>query len=209
MSINLGKITLEKPQQSTRISLTKGGDIKVSLRWNKSPVQPKKGLFASLFSSGSGEIDLDLGVCVETTDGVKRLLDPLQSGFQRGDRGSLASAPYVLHSGDDRAGGGGEVLLVSGSSFTSIRQIWVYTFIYEGVARWMETDAVVTIEAPGQATIEIPMGRQTSGEMFCALAHLTFQSGTLDIQRLVTFHGDHESCDRQYGWGFRWSAGSK
>jgi tellurite resistance protein TerA len=209
MAINLGKITLEKTHESTRINLTKGGDIKVSLRWNRSPVQPKKGLFASLFGSGSGEIDLDLGVCVETTEGVKYLLDPLQGGFQRGDRGSLTSAPYVLHSGDDRAGGGGEVLLVSGSSSTSIRQIWVYTFIYEGVARWGETDAVVTIEAPGQAAIEIPMGRQTSSDTFCALAHLTFQSGSLDIKRLVTFHDGHLSCDQKYGWGFTWERGSK
>ena len=208
MAINLNKISLDKTSASAKIDLTKTAEVKVTLRWNKSGGQPK-GFFASLLGGGDKEIDLDLGACVELASGEKFLMDPLQSSFQAGNKGSLTAPPYILHSGDDRAGGGGEVIRIGGLSSSRIRQIWVYAFIYEGVARWSETDAVVIIEAPGQPTVEIPLGQQSSNQTFCALGHLAFAAGSLEAKRLVTFHGGHAECDTKYGWGFRWRSGSK
>jgi len=209
MAINTNKITLEKTSGPAKINLNKQGEIKVTLRWNKTPGGRSKGFWSNLLGSGEKEIDLDLGACVEISDGQKFLLDPLQQSFQRGNRGSLTSPPYLVHSGDDRAGGGGEVIRISGTSSSQVRQIWLYAFIYEGVARWSETDAVVLIEAPGQPTVEIPMGQQSSNQNFCALGHLVFTAGSLEVTRLVTFHGGHSDCDDTYRWGFRWRGGSK
>lgn len=213
MTLNLNKIRLEKPQETAKISLSKGGgDARIILRWNKHPggKQTGGGFLSRIFGGGANEeIDLDLGVCVELANGSKLILDPLQGYFQEGFHGSLSSEPYVLHSGDDRSGGGGEVLTISGSNSALVRQLWVYTFIYSGVARWMETDAAVEIQVPGQQPIEIPMGQQSSKETFCALAHIVLNDRELIVQRLISFHNSHESCDRRYGWGFNYTQGTK
>lgn len=209
MTINISKITLEKTSDPAKIDLNKSGEIKVTLRWNKTSGGQKKSFWSSLIGGGESEIDLDLGACVETTDGEKFLVDPLQQSFQRGNRGSLSSPPYLIHSGDDRAGGGGEVIRISAASASRVRQIWLYAFIYEGAARWSATDAVVLIEVPGQPPVEIPMGQQSSTHNFCALGHLAFSADSLVVKRLVTFHGSHSECDSTYQWGFRWREGSK
>jgi tellurite resistance protein TerA len=209
-------VILDKSGEKARISLDKKqavvGDIRINLRWSSGAPQKKAGFFASLFGGGgsAGGIDLDLGVFVEAVDGSKSILDPLQSAFQAGNRGSLSSYPWLLHSGDDRSGGGGEVVQVSGANIGKIRRIIVYTFIYEGAPAWRNTDARVTIEAPGCEPVDVRMGEQSDSRSFCALACLAIQNGEhIQVERLMTFHQGHHECDIEYGWGFRWTAGSK
>jgi tellurite resistance protein TerA len=31
----------------------------------------------------------------------------------------------------------------------------------------------------------------------------------VDVKKLITFHLGHSDCDRAYGWGMTWKAGSK
>jgi tellurite resistance protein TerA len=225
MAVNLNKITLDKPQAAAKLSLSKAlGDIKVNLSWKSGTPKPK-GFFQSLFGGGDddAEIDLDLGVFVELADGRKALLDPLQSPFKAGFRGSLSEAPFVHHSGDDRAGGGGETLMVSGKNADRISRIIVYTFIYvdrdkqvrlarqgKPMIQWSQTDAVVRLEVPGQSEVEVLMGQQGDDRTFCALAEVKFHEGqSVEVTRLMSFHDGHEDCDRRYGWGFQWSPGQK
>jgi len=207
---SLTKITLDKPQASARLTLTKGmSDLKVKLQWNAQPAQQKKGFFASLL--GPSSIDLDLGIFVELANGQKAIIDPLQFAHDSRRKGSLANEPYVLHSGDDRSGGGGELILVSGANISKIKRLVIYTFIYQGAPQWRGTDAHVHIEVPGQAPIDIVMGEQTDSRGMCALASIDVANGggSLDVRRLMTFHTGHDDCDRVYGWGFQWTAGSK
>jgi tellurite resistance protein TerA len=82
--------------------------------------------------------------------------------------------------------------------------------IYEGVARWSETNAVVTIKAPDNPDIVVEMGKQTDTRTFCAIADIVFDDNRgMTIKKLVSFHSGHEDCDRAYGWGMQYSAGSK
>jgi len=207
---SLAKITLDKPQATARLNLSKGlSDLKVKLQWNSQPAHQKKGFFASFL--GPSSIDLDLGIFVELANGTKSVIDPLQFVQDNRLKGSLAAAPFVLHSGDDRSGGGGETILVSGANIGKIQRLIVYTYIYEGAPQWRATDAHVHIEVPGQSAIDIVMGDQTDSRKMCALASIEVGGGgtTLDVKRLMTFHGGHSDCDSKYGWGFRWQDGSK
>jgi tellurite resistance protein TerA len=207
---SLTKITLDKSNAATRLNLSKGmSDIKVKLQWNSQPAQQKKGFFASLL--GSSTIDLDLGIYVELVDGKRFVIDPLQFAHDNSRKGSLSGVPFVLHSGDDRSGGGGELILVSGQNISRVKRLVVYTYIYEGAAQWRATDAHVHVEVPGQSPIDIVMGEQSDSRKMCALAQVEVGSGggTLEVKRLMTFHTGHDDCDRAYSWGFQWSAGSK
>mgnify|MGYP003219571092 FL=1 len=209
-------IILEKGGDTHRINLEKrenkslAGEIIINLDWNKG------GFFKGLFGKA---VDLDLGCFYELRNGQKSLIDGLQFSHGRGgDRhhvtrqGCYDNEPYIWHQGDDRGGGSssGEVILVNPTSVNEIKRIIVYTFIYEGVAKWSETNAIVKIKVPGYEDVVVEMGRQFSNKKFCAIAELNFGSdNSITVKKLVTFHDGHSGCDKQYGWGFNYSPGSK
>lgn len=209
-------IILEKGGDSHRINLEKPsgkpltGEIIINLDWNKG------GFFKNLFGNA---VDLDLGCFYELLDGKKMLIDGLQFSHGRGgDRhhqtrqGCYDNAPYIWHQGDDRGGGSssGETILVNPNGVSQIKRIIVYTFIYEGVAKWSETNAVVTVKVPGCDDVVVEMGQKYSNKKFCAIAQLDFGTdSSITVKKLVTFHNSHSDCDRAYGWGFNYSPGSK
>ncbi len=210
-------IELKKGGDTHRIDLTKrsggnlNGEIIINLDWSKG----KKGLFG-LFKSG---IDLDLGCYYEMRNGTKSVIDGLQFSHGRGGnrdqqtrQGCYSKPPYIWHNGDDRDGSSksGENISVNPAYINDIKKIIVYTFIYDGAARWMETDAVVKVSVPGAETVEVKMGQQSSERKFCAIAELDFNGdNSITVKKLVTFHNSHADCDRAYGWGMNWSPGSK
>lgn len=207
-------IILEKGGDSHRINLEKPsgkpltGEIVINLDWNKG------GFFKNLFGNA---VDLDLGCFYELRDGKKMLIDGLQFSHGRGgDRhhqtrqGCYDRSPYIWHQGDDRRGGLGETILVNPNGVSQIKRIIVYTFIYEGVAKWSETNAVVTVKVPGCDDVVVEMGQKYSNKKFCAIAQLDFGTdSSITVKKLVTFHNSHSDCDRAYGWGFNYSPGSK
>ena len=209
-------IILEKGGDSHRINLEKPsgkpltGEIIINLDWNKG------GFFKNLFGNA---VDLDLGCFYELRDGKKMLIDGLQFSHGRGGnrhhqtrQGCYENAPYIWHQGDDRGGGSssGETILVNPNGVSQIKRIIVYTFIYEGVAKWSETNAVVTVKVPGCDDVVVEMGQKYSNKKFCAIAQLDFGTdSSITVKKLVTFHNSHSDCDRTYGWGFNYSPGSK
>ena len=209
-------IILEKGCDSHRINLEKPsgkplvGEIVINLDWNKG------GFFKNLFGNA---VDLDLGCFYEMRDGKKMLIDGLQFSRGRGgDRhhvtrqGCYDHAPYIWHQGDDRGGSAssGETILVNPNGVGLIKRIIVYTFIYEGVAKWSETNAVVKVKVPGSDDVIVEMGQQDSNKKFCAIAQLDFGTdNSITVKKLVTFHDNHSDCDRVYNWGFNYSPGSK
>lgn len=209
-------IILEKSGDKHRINLEKGngrtltGEIVINLDWSKG------GFFKQMFG---GAIDLDLGCFYELCNGQKMLIDGLQFSHGRGgDRhhstrqGCYDRSPYIWHQGDDRGKGSssGETILVNPVGVNDIKRIIVYTFIFEGVANWAETNAVVKVQVPGTEDVIVQMGQQNNNKRFCAIAELDFDgSNSITVKKLVTFHDGHSDCDRTYGWGFSYSPGSK
>lgn len=210
-------IELKKGGDSHRIDLTKrtgsnlNGEIIINLDWSKG-----KSGFLGMFKK---DIDLDLGCFYEMIDGSKMLIDGVQFSHGRGGnrdqqtrQGCYTKPPYIWHNGDDRGGNAqsGENISINPEHINDIKRIIVYTFIYDGVARWNETDAVVKVEVPGSETVEVKMGQQNSDKKFCAIAQLDFNGdNSITVKKLVTFHNGHQDCDRSYGWGFNYSPGSK
>lgn len=206
-------IILEKGGDKHRINLDKGtpvmGEIKINLDWSKG------GFFKNLLGNA---IDLDLGCFYELKSGKKRLIDGLQFSHGRGgnrsqqtNQGCYDASPFIWHKGDDRGASAesGETILVNPTGIQDIRRIIVYTFIYEGVAQWSETNAVVKVTIPGHDDVVVQMGSQTSNKKFCAIAELDFEGDSITVQKLVTFHTSHSDCDKMYGWGFNYSTGTK
>lgn len=209
-------IILEKGGDTHRINLEKPsgrpltGEIVINLDWNKG------GFFKNLFGN---PVDLDLGCYYELRNGHKKLIDGLQFSHGRGgnrhqmtNQGCYDQAPFIWHQGDDRGGGAssGETILVNPNGISQIKRIIVYTFIYEGVAKWSETNAVVKVKVPGAEEVVVQMGQQMSNKKFCAIAQLDFGiDHSITVKKLVTFHDGHRDCDQQYGWGFNYTPGSK
>ncbi|AEC16848.1 stress protein [Gallibacterium anatis] len=216
MAVSLTKIVLDKKGDSHKIDLTKISDqkITINLNWN---AQQNKGLFSSLFG-GNKEIDLDLGCYFELKNGMSSVIDGVQFSKGRGgprDRltkqGCYTQAPWIWHCGDDRSGANseGENILVNPKGIPDLKRIIVYCFIYDGVAKWSESDAIVTVEVPNYPPVVVEMGKQTDNRSFCAIASIEFNNNQMSIRKEVTFHAGHRDCDEYYHWGFKWEAGGK
>ena len=100
--------------------------------------------------------------------------------------------------------------MVNPIGIPNIKRIIVYTFIFEGVAKWADTNAIVKVSVPGCEDVVVQMGKQSSMKRFCAIASIEVNTdNSIEVQKLVTFHDSHSDCDKQYGWGFNYSPGSK
>ncbi|MDR0385318.1 MAG: stress protein [Prevotellaceae bacterium] len=221
MAINLEKITLEKRGDSHRIDLTKNdenssGEIVLNLNWSQG--EKKKGFWSNLLG-GNSAIDLDLGCFYELRNGQKSVIDGLQFAHGQGGsrniptrQGFYLGAPWIWHTGDDRgaAAGSGENILVNPDGLKELSRITIYCFIYDGAAKWAETNAVATIKVPGSPDIVVEMGKQYSAQKFCALADILFgDDNSLTVKKLISFHNGHDDCDKAYKWGMKWHAGKK
>lgn len=199
-SVSLSKITLDKTRSSISLEKTAEGfgEIKVNLNWNKG-----KG---GGFFSRNNAIDLDVGCLYELQDGSKGVVQALGNSF-----GDLDYDPYIQLMGDDRTGSvsDGEWLHINGKHWGDIRRVLVFAFIYDGAPNWRETDGVVTIYVPGQPPIEVRLNEEGGRLGMCAIALLENERGGVKVSRQVDFHKGHSVMDKAYGWGMRWSAGSK
>ena len=221
--VSLSKIRLEK--RGDKISLDKRdsqgyGRIRVNLNWNRNgaataaPAKAESGGFMSkLFSkpAGANGIDLDIGCLFEMSDGARSAVQALGNTWGAYDR-----PPYIHLEADDRTGtvSSGENLYINGVHFDRIKRVLIYAFIYEGVPNWAATDGTVTIEIPGQPTVEVKLDSD-SRQMMCAIAMLENQGGNLQVTKLVEYFGGegkktaHQLMDERYGFGLNWSAGRK
>ncbi|MEZ2574957.1 MULTISPECIES: TerD family protein [Buttiauxella] len=201
--ISLSKVSLTKEKPA--ISLAKRdnfGEIRINLNWNRSNSASSglRGIF------GSKGVDLDLGAFVELQDGHKSVIQALGNAF-----GDYRDEPYVQLQGDDRTGAvsEGEWLHINGKEWKNIRQVLIYAFIYEGAASWDKTDGVVTLHVPEQPPIETRLTEGENKRTLCAIARLVNESGSIKVERINQYFKGQSEMDRAFGWGFRWSAGSK
>lgn len=214
--VSLSKVTLDK--RGDKVSLDKRGSkgygrIRVNLNWNQRPagVTAKTGFFDKLMSKPEKGIDLDLACLYELADGTPGLVQALGKQWGRFDQ-----RPYIQLEGDDRTGNvsTGENIFINGENFDKIKRALIFTFIYEGVPNWAATDAVVTIEMPDQAPVEVRLD-QGGNQSLCAIAMIENRGGTLQVTKLADYFAQqgstsvHQQLDTKYGFGLRWKTGSK
>lgn len=202
--VRLDKITLDKKTPS--ISLEKKGqgfgEIVVNLNWHQGA--GGGGFFSRL--TGGRKVDLDLGCLFKLRDGRAGAVQALGESF-----GSLRQPPYIQLMGDDRSGASteGEFLHINGQQWHELDRVLLFAMIYQGAPNWSETDAVVTLQAPEQPTLEIRLDSHRNDQRMCALALLENQNGNLKVTKQVEYFRDHRVMDEAYGFGLRWVAGSK
>lgn len=203
--ISLSKVSLTKEKPA--ISLAKRdnfGEIRINLNWHKG-ASGGGGLLGGMFGSSKG-IDLDLGAFVALQNGQLGVIQALGDAF-----GEYKRPPYVQLQGDDRTGDNdsGEWLHINGQQWKEIREVLVYAFIYEGVPSWDKTDGVVTIHVPDQPPIETRMTEGNNKRTLCAIARLVNENGAIKVERINQYFGGQRDLDEAFGWGFRWTRGSK
>lgn len=196
-----GVVLEKKPNQTL-------GKIVVNLNWNQSPQQSQnKGFLGSVFSSSPKGIDLDLGCLIEMKDGTIGAIQALGGNF-----GSYENSPFIKLDKDDRTGSStdGENIFINGNNITAFKRILLYTFIYEGVPNWSQTDGVVTIKPSNGENIVIKLDEHDNSKIMCALALLeNVKDETLGIERIVRYFNGHQEMDRAFNWGLQWKAGRK
>lgn len=207
-------IELRETGESHRIDLIKptaqisDKEIKINLNWNDG----RHGFLGFLKSP----VDLDLGCFIELRDGSLWCIDGLQFSHGKGGRrdelsrqGRFTDRPYVWHYGDERSGGNGEIIFVNPAGIHEIKRMLIYTFIYDGVAHWTDTNAVVYVDVPDNDAVKVKMGEQSSSHRFCAIASLDFDDTSIRVEKLVTFFDGHEDCAAAYNWNFKFASGTK
>ncbi|MGY1884135.1 hypothetical protein ACI799_02365 [Blastococcus sp. SYSU DS0753] len=204
--VSLSKVTLTKASPS--VSLTKqgvvGGMLRVNLNWN---ARPSGG--GGLFRRPTG-IDLDLGCLYEFTDGNKGVVQALGNAFSAAAPG--VSKPTIWLDGDDRSGSNtaGENLFVNLDHAAFIQRVLIFAYIYEGVPNWAAADGVVTLFPAAGPEIEVRLDEARAGAPMCAIALLTPNNGDLSVRREIRYiDGNQAQLDQAYGWGMRWSRGTK
>lgn len=202
--INLTKVELTKKGETISLRKSRGalGQISVNLNWNRK-AKSSKGF---LGFEKSGAIDLDLGCLFEMSDGFKGCIQALGGNF-----GYYESFPFIELDDDDRTGArsNGENLRINGNHVREFDRILLYAYIYEGVAKWAETDGVVTISQLDNPDIVVRMDVHDPRKVMCAVAMIERIDDTFQIRRLVEYFAGHQQMDRHYGWNMKWTAGSK
>ena len=208
--MSLSKVSLTKNNRQVSLEKTGAGfgEIRINLNWNKggaAPAAAKTGFFAKLMPAAKG-VDLDLGCLYELQDAERSIVQALGNMF-----GEFNRAPYIQLSGDDRTGSvsDGEWMRINGQQWSQIKRVIIYAFIYEGAPNWAATDAVVTIHVPNQAPIEIALTEGDSGKSLCGVVLLENRGGAIHVSREVQYFSSQKPLDEHYGWGLRWSKGSK
>ncbi|CAH1209746.1 Tellurium resistance protein [Candidatus Nitrotoga sp. BS] len=220
--VSLSKVTLEK--RGDKVSLEKAGSrgfgrIRVNLNWNQASLpstEPQKtGFLNKLMGNAqprsSSGIDLDLGCMYQMLDGTAGCVQALGKSW-----GDFNHPPFVHLEGDDRSGTNidGENLFINGDQFNQIKRILIFTFIYEGAPNWAATNGVVTIEAIGQAPVEVRLDNGTNASM-CAIAMIENNGGNLQVTKLVEYfnhkgsESTHKLMNDRYEFGLRFKSGSK
>ena len=219
--VSLSKVTLEK--RGDKVSLDKRGGsrgfgkIHVNLNWNRSPQaskEPQKtGFLAKLTGADKGPqgVDLDLGCMFEMASGQPGLVQALGNAW-----GDYERAPFIKLEGDDRTGQStsGENLHINGDHFDQIKRALIFAFIYRGAPNWAATDGVVTINMPDQAPIEVRLN-QGGNQMMCAIAMIENRNGALQVTKLEEYFAQqgktsaHQLMDQRFGYGLRWTTGTK
>lgn len=202
--INLSKVELTKKGETISLRKSSGalGQISVNLNWNR---KVKKSIGFLGFDKSSG-IDLDLGCLYELSDGYKGCIQALGRKF-----GQYTDFPFIELDGDDRTGArtDGENLRINGNQVREFSRVLIFAYIYDGVAKWAETDGVVTIKQADNPEIVVRMDVHDPRKIMCAIAMIERKDDTFQIKRLVEYFNGHEQMDRHYGWNMRWAAGSK
>ncbi len=193
-------INLTKRGDSHTIDLTKkSGEILVNLKWN-SAVE-KKGIFSFL---SKGTLDLDLGCMYRLKDGSQGVIQALGDLF-----GSISFPPYISLDKDDRTGQSSDGENLRLTKLEGLDFVVVFAFIYAGAPNWDSAQGIVTVKQQGGGDIVIHLDNPDKGKIMCGLVKIQNIDNQLVVTKLERYYAGHKELDKDFGFGFSWTAGRK
>jgi tellurite resistance protein TerA len=203
-SVRLSKVRLDKGGATHTVNLKKGGGeagrpIHINLNWDNPNA---KGGLMKIFSGAAP--DLDLGCMFEMIDGGKSVIQPLGGNF-----GSRHALPFIYLDKDDRTGAAsdGENLYIVRPEL--INRVMIFALIYEGTANFATVNGRLTIKDQEGNEIFIPLNNADPRLTFCAICMIEKRGDGVVITKEEKYFQSHRFADEHYGFGFRWTAGSK
>ena len=202
----MGQIILDKRGEKLGVDLRKGGpgaarQFHFNLDWDDPAAGKKPGFFSF---ARPQPVDLDLGCMYRLKDGDMGVIQPIGGNF-----GAKNSSPFIHLDKDDRSGAAadGENLFVYRPE--QIEKLLIFALIYEGTANFSTVNGRLTIKDGAGTDILIRLDNKEPQLKLCAVALLEARGEKLEIVKEERYFAAHDSCDRHYGFGFRWKAGSK
>ena len=193
-------INLVKSGDSHTIDLTKKTvEFLINLNWD-STVE-KKGIFGFLSKS---TLDLDLGCMYRLKDGSQGVIQALGDLF-----GSASSHPYISLDKDDRTGQSSDGENLRLTKLEGLDFVVVFAFIYEGAPNWDSAQGVVTVKQQGGGDIVIHLDNPDKGKIMCGLVKIENVDNQLVVTKLERYYAGHKELDKDFGFGFSWTAGRK
>lgn len=189
------------------------GDIIVNLTWNALPPpapvtdEPvkKAGFLTSLVAAKPRPMDLDLCCLFELADGHRGVIQALGDNF-----GTYNSAPFMELLGDEKGPDAkGEVIRINGPRWNEISRILVYAMIFDGPPNWSAAAARCAIRVPDQVPVNVKLDQNVNDKRACTIALIENAGGHLTVQKRVETFRNPREVDEFYGWGLRWTAGTK
>ncbi|RYG59205.1 tellurium resistance protein TerA [bacterium] len=198
--VNLGKVTLDKKGEKSKLDLRKGGGtqpIRVNLNWD---APQKKGFLASFQSAP----DLDLGCMYRLKTGEAGVIQPLGGVF-----GSQNGPPFIFLDKDDRSGAArdGENLTIFRPDLVDL--VLIFALVYEGASDFAAVGGRLTLKEPNGNEIFMKLNSPEKGRNFCAICTIRGVGGSVEITKEELYFRGHPEADQRFGFGFRWQAGSK
>jgi tellurite resistance protein TerA len=202
------------------------GEVQVILNWGVPPVpgaaaEPPpvvaaapKGFLGNLMGANKGApaakvhktADLDLCCLFELTDGYRGIVQALGNNF-----GGFQTAPYVELMGDERQGSGvqAEIMRLNGKRWDEVRRLLFFAMIFEGVPNWAKANGRARILVPEQVPVSVRLDMATMDQRVCSIALIENEGGKMVVHKRVETFKNPRELDQHYGWGLRWSAGTK
>lgn len=198
--LNLNKITLDKQGEKSAVSLKKGGGVQpihINLNWDN----PNQGLYGGTNSIAP---DLDLGCMFRLKNGMGSVIQPLGGNF-----GAREKEPFIFLDKDDRSGEAqdGENLYIYRPDL--IESVMVFALIYQGAPNFMAVNARLTLQDQDGNEIFIRLNNPDREHAFCCICTIRNHGDHIEITKEERYVPGHREADQNFGFNFRWAAGSK
>ncbi|RZK45357.1 MAG: tellurium resistance protein TerA [Hymenobacter sp.] len=203
-------ITLQKRGDKHQINLSKEQKVQlkvdVNLNWSSGEVK-SAGFLGKLFGGGgtaTAAPDLDLGCMYELNDGSKGVIQPLGGNF-----GALNKPPYIFLDKDDRTGGAADGENMTIVRPDTIKRVMVFALIYAGAKDFRTVGGHMHFKISNGEEIRLALDNPGENQIFCAAALIQFTEGGIVMTKEERYFNGHSAADKHYGFGFKWTAGSK
>lgn len=174
-----------------------GNQFQLTFHWDDRA--SKKGF---LSFDDTEPLDLHLGCMYRLKNGEQGVVHPIGKRY-----GSRDSPPFIHLDERDRGKDEGENLHILRPEL--IETVLIFALIDEGKASFSTLNGRLTIKDGAGREMLIRLDNAESRLKLCAMALIETQGSLLEIVKEERYFAGHDTCDRHYGFGFRWRAALK